>query len=62
MKPKNKTDKYANKSSSTSDVPSRKNIPDNIFVLVFQAKTHSLLTLLKYISKLDIFQCRAYLH
>lgn len=38
MKPKNKTDKYANKSSSTSDIPSRKNTPDNIFCAGFPSK------------------------
>lgn len=41
MKPKNKTDKYANNSSSTSDVPSRKNIPDNIFCAGFPQPSHS---------------------
>lgn len=38
MKPKNKTDKYANKSPSTSDVPSRKNIPDSTFCAGFPSK------------------------
>lgn len=38
MKPKNKTDKYAKKSSNISDVPTSKNVPDNIFYARFPSK------------------------
>lgn len=38
MKSKNMADKYANKSSSTRDVPSSKNIPENVFCAGFPSK------------------------
>lgn len=61
MKPKNKTNMQINPLPQVMFLPAKR-YPTTYFVLVFQAKTHILLTLLKYISKLSIFQCRAYLH
>lgn len=60
MKPKNKTNMQINPLAQMMFLAAKIYLKI-YFVLVFQAKTHILLTLLRYITKLNIFHCRVYL-